>query len=172
MRQLSLLEVGVLSYPFNQNSEASEFEWNLGRQEKGLSYGRQACLMIQLVATAGWLRGMSRRRHRDVGAVWSLMEEGVRLCNSYHLWIRDPDSKTGFWPLARQRALEARLQDAVLAKRIAERTYLSPLDVEAACDPSHSNPVWEEREVGFRTEIQTLGSWSSAWTRSGAAGRI
>ena len=38
--------------------------------------------MIQLVATAGWLRGMSRRRYRDVGAVWSLMEKGVRLFDS------------------------------------------------------------------------------------------
>ena len=125
--------------------------------------------MIQLVATAGWLRGMSRRRYRDVGAVWSLMEEGVRLCNSYHLWIRDPDPKTGFWPLARQRALEARLQDAALAKRIAEETYLSLLDVETACDPSHSNPVWEEREPGLRTEIQTLGDLCRDPRRGGRA---
>ena len=59
VRQLPLLDVGVVSYPFHQNSDAAEFKWNLGSEEAGLSYGRMACLLIQLVATTGWLRGAS-----------------------------------------------------------------------------------------------------------------
>ena len=96
VRRLPLLDVGVVSYPFDQNSDAAEYKWNLESQDAGLSYGRVACLLIQLVATTGWLRGVPRDLYRHVGAVWCLIEEGVRLCNSYHLLIRG-GSANGCW---------------------------------------------------------------------------
>ena len=149
VRRLPLLDVGVVSYPFNQNSDAAEYKWSLESQDAGLSYGRVACLLIQLVATTGRLRGMPRDLYRDVGAVWCLIKAASSSSTS--------------------RLHKSRSSRRMRAERIARDTYVSILDVGHACDATQTTPVWEERDVSLGAEIRALGELCLDPRRGGRA---